>query len=87
MKQTTNNLLLTFLLKLRFKKIWKMFQKTPFLPPPYVPPPLLTAKEVEVERNKISKHFNKTSLQMSKDELDAANEFADQKNKKIIRQN
>ena len=57
----------------------------PLLPPPYVSPPLLTAKEVEVERNKISKHFNKTSLQMSKDELDAANEFADQKNKKIIK--
>ena len=51
-------------------------------PPPYVSPPLLTAKEIEVERNKISKHFIKTSLQMSKDEPDAANEFADQKKKK-----
>ena len=29
--------------------------------------------------------FIKTSMEMSKDELDAANEFADQKNKKIIR--
>ena len=36
-------------------------------PPPYVSPPLLTAKEIEVERNKISKHFIKTSLQMSKE--------------------
>ena len=49
------------------------------LPPPYVPPPLLTNKEIETERNKANDGFIKTSLQMSKDELDAANESADQK--------
>ena len=50
------------------------------LPPPNVPPPLLTEKEIEVERNKANKEFIKISLLMSKDELDAANESADQKN-------
>ena len=55
------------------------------MPPPYVPPPLLTEKEIEIERNKENKEFIKTSLLMSKDELDAANESADQKNKKIIK--
>ena len=48
---------------------------------------LLTAKEREVGWDKINKDFIKTSLQMTKVELDAANEIADQKNKKIIRQN
>ena len=54
-------------------------------PPPYVPPPLLTEKEIEIERNKAKEEFIKTSLLMSKDELDTANEFADQKNKKVIK--
>ena len=73
--------------KLKFKKIWKTYEKTkkqkaPTPPPPSVPPPLLTKKEIEIERNKANKEFIKTSLLMSKDELDAANESADQKNKK-----
>ena len=46
---------------------------------------LLTKKEIETERNKANNNFIKTTLQMSKDELDTANESADQKNKKIIR--
>ena len=54
-------------------------------PLPYVPPPLLTKREIETERNKANNDFIKTSLQMSKDELDAGNESADQKNEKIIR--
>ena len=54
------------------------------LPPPYVLPPFLTTKETEIEKNKINVDVIKTSLQMSTDERDAANEFADQKNKKII---
>ena len=37
-------------------------------------------KEIEAEGNKENNVFNKTSLQMSKEELDAANESADQKN-------
>ena len=56
------------------------------MPPPlYVPPLLLTAKKIDIERNKINDSFIKISLQMTKDELDAVNEFADQKNKKIIK--
>ena len=47
--------------------------------PPYVPPPLLTKKEIETERNKANDVFIKTSVQMSKDELDAANESTYQK--------
>ena len=62
--------------------IFKNKKKPPTLPPPYVPPPLLTEKEREIERNKANKQFIKTSLLMRKDELDAANESADQKNKK-----
>ena len=54
-------------------------------PPPNVPPPLLTKKEIETERNKENKDFIKAPLQMNKNELDAANESADQKNKKVIR--
>ena len=54
-------------------------------PPPYIPPLLLTAKNLEIERNKINNSFIKISLQMTKDQLDAVNEFADQKNKKIIK--
>ena len=46
---------------------------------------MLTAKEVETERNKANYDFIRTSMQMSKDELDAANEVADQKNKEIIK--
>ena len=45
---------------------------------PYVPPPLLTAEEIELERNKANEDFIKTSMQMSKGEFDAANESADQ---------
>ena len=50
--------------------------------PPNVSPPLLTKKEIETERNKENDDFIKASLQMSKDECDAANESADQKIKK-----
>ena len=49
-------------------------------PPPYVPPPLLTKKEIETGRNKANGDIIKTSLKMSKDDLYAANESADQKN-------
>ena len=45
---------------------------------PYVPPPLLTAEEIEIEKNKANEDFIKTSMQMSKGEFDAANESADQ---------
>ena len=73
-----------FQLKLKSKKTWKTYEKNPppTPPPPCVPPPLLTKKEIEIERNKANKEFIKTSLLMNKDELDAANESADQKNKK-----
>ena len=59
----------------------KKQKKPPTLPPPYLPPPLLTKKEIETERNKASNDVIKTSLQMSKDEFDTANESADKKNK------
>ena len=54
-------------------------------PPSYVLLPLLTVKEIEVERSKISKDFIKTSLQMTKDELDTASEVASQENLKRIK--
>ena len=57
--------------------IFKNEENQPSPPPFYVPPPLLTAKEIEVEINKIKEDFIKTSLEKSKDELDAANELAD----------
>ena len=60
--------------------ILKKKKKTPMLPPPNIPPPLLTEKEIEVERNKANKSLLKYLLLTSKDELDAANESADQKN-------
>ena len=63
----------------------KKKKKPPTLPPSFVQPPLLTEKETEIERNKANKEFIKTSLLISKDELDAANESTDQKNKKIIK--
>ena len=37
-------------------------KKTPLPPPSYVLSPLLTAKEIEVERNKINKDFLNASL-------------------------
>ena len=61
------------------EEILKNKKTLPTLPLPYLSPPLLTKKEIETERNKASDDFIKTSLQMSKDELDAVNEFADQK--------
>ena len=67
------------------KEILKNKKNPSTLPLPYVPPPLLTKKEIKTERNKPNNDFIKTSLQMSKDELVAANESADQKNKKIIK--
>ena len=63
--------------------ISKNKKKTPTPPPPYVPSPILTEKEIV--RNKANKEVVKTSLLMIKDELDIANESADQKNKKIIK--
>ena len=66
------------------EEILKNKKDQPTPPPPYVPLPLLTKKEIKTERNKENDDFIKTSLQMTKDELDVANESADQKNKKII---
>ena len=89
MKQTITNLLLIFQLKFKLNKRWKKYWETkktlPTLPPPYVPPPLSIKKEIETGKNKENHDFVKTSLQLNKDQLDAANEFADQKNKKKIR--
>ena len=62
------------------EEILKNKKNPPTLPPLYVPPPLLAKKEIETEKYKANDHFIKTSLQMSKDELHAANESADQKN-------
>ena len=59
--------------------IFKNKKISPTPPPPYVPLPLLTEKEIEIERNKANQKFIKTSLLMSKDEIDAANKSADQK--------
>ena len=61
----------------------KRQKNPPTQPSPYVPHPLLTTEEIEIERNKANEDFIKASMQMSKDELDAANESADKK--KIIR--
>ena len=57
----------------------KRQKKPPTQPSPYVPHPLLTTEEIEIERNKANEDFIKASMQMSKDELDAANESADKK--------
>ena len=65
----------------------KQTKKMPSLPLPYLPPPLLPKKEIEIEINKANNDFIKTSLQMSKDELDVVNKYADQKSQKIIRDN
>ena len=56
---------------------------TPTPPPPTIAISKRNKQNKEVERNKINEDFIKTSLQMTKDELDTANGFADQKNKKI----
>ena len=76
-----------FQLKLKFNKTWKNKQqkKPSTLPPHYAPLPLFTKKEIETERNKASDDFLLNSLQICKDELDAANESADLKDKIIIR--
>ena len=62
------------------EEILKNKKDPPTPPPPYVPSPLLTKKEIKTERNKENDDFIKTSLQMTKDDLDVANESADQKN-------
>ena len=54
-------------------------------PPPYSPPPLLTTNDIKMERERINAEFLITSLLLNKDQLDASNEDADQKNKKIIK--
>ena len=64
------------------EEILKNKKTLPTPHPPYVPPPLLTNKEIETERDKEDDDLIKTSLQMSKDELDAANESADKKIKR-----
>ena len=72
---------------MKFNKTWKNKQqkKPSTLPPHYAPLPLFTKKEIETERNKASDDFLLNSLQICKDELDAANESADLKDKIIIR--
>ena len=65
----------------------KQTKKTPTPPLPYLPPPLLPKKEIETEVNKANNDFIKTSLQRSKDELNVVNEYADQKSKKMIKDN
>ena len=70
------------------QKIWKIYQKTKKptnTASSLCLPRLLTEKEIEIERDKANKEFIKTSLLMSKDQLDAANEPAGQKNKKMIK--
>ena len=76
-----------FQLKLKFNKTWKNIKKKTANTAFSVCSTTIINKEREreTERNKENHDFIKTSLQMSKDELDAANEFADQKNEKIIR--
>ena len=59
--------------------------KPPTPPPPYSPPKLLTANEINMERERINAEFLKTSLLLNKDQLGASNEAADQQNKKIIK--
>ena len=59
--------------------------KPPAPPPAYSPPPLLTTNEIKAERERINAEFLKKSLLLNKDQLDASNEAADQKNKKIIK--
>ena len=84
----TNNYRFTFdvrtetEIQLDMEEILKNKKTLPAPLPPNVSPPLLTKKEIETERNKENEDFIKASLQMSKDERDAANESADQKIKK-----
>ena len=59
--------------------------KPPTPLPPYSPPKLLTANEINMERERINAEFLKTSLLLNKDQLGASNEAADQQNKKIIK--
>ena len=59
--------------------------KPPTPPPPYNPPPLLTTNKIKTESKRINAEFLETSLLLNKDQLDALNEAADQKNKKIIK--
>ena len=59
--------------------------KPPTPPPPYSPPPLLTTNGIKMERERINAEFLKTLLPLNKDQLDASNESADQKNKKIVK--
>ena len=59
--------------------------KPPAPPPAYSPPPLLTTNEIKAARERINAEFLKKSLLLNKDQLDASNEAADQKNKKIIK--
>ena len=83
-----NNYQFTFDLKTEteiqkdMEDILKKKKTPPTLRPPYILPPLLTEKEIEIEGNKAIEMFIKTTLLMSKDELDAANESADQGIKK-----
>ena len=51
------------------ENILKNKKNPPMLPPTSVPPSLLTKKEIDIERNKASEEFIKTSLLMSKDDL------------------
>ena len=46
---------------------------------------MLRVKDTENERNKTNDDFIRTSMQMSKDKLNAANEVVAQKNKEIIK--
>ena len=52
--------------------ILKNKKALPSPPPPYIPPALLTTKEIKTEREKPNEDFIKPSIQINKDELDAA---------------
>ena len=67
-------------------KMIKKEIKPPNPPPPYTPPPELMDKiEIVNLRQQLNEEFLRTAITMTKTELDAANNRADEKNKEFIK--
>ena len=67
-------------------KMIKREIKPPNPPPPYTPPPELMDKiEIVNLRQQLNEEFLRTAITMTKTELDAANNRADEKNKEFIK--
>ena len=85
MNQNTISSRLMFQPKLKFKRKWTTYYKIKLSHQHLFLLLVLTTNEIRRKRERTNAEFLKESLLLNKDQLDASNKAADQKNKKIIK--